>query len=78
VSTRVSAGPPEARTASPGPRSPPDPAGAPVVCGHKGLPSAPGFRYNPHSLYASGSVQPVLPGGPGPGVVGLFCEGPAG
>ncbi len=26
----------------------PLPAGVPVVCGHKALPSAPGFGYNPH------------------------------
>jgi hypothetical protein len=31
-----------------GPR--PVPAEVPVVCGHKALPSALGFRYNPHSL----------------------------
>ena len=29
---------------------PPVPAGVPVVCGHKALPLAPGFGYNPHSL----------------------------
>ena len=29
---------------------PPVPAGAPVVCGHKALPSVPGFGYNPHSV----------------------------
>jgi hypothetical protein len=29
---------------------PPVPAGVPVVCGHKALPFAPGFGYNPHSL----------------------------
>ncbi len=29
---------------------PPVPAGVSVVCGHKPLPSAPGFGYNPHTL----------------------------
>ncbi len=28
----------------------PVPAGVPVVCGHKALPLAPGFGYNPHNL----------------------------
>ena len=45
---------------------------------HKTLPPRPRPRYNPHSSQASGSVQPVLPGGPASAVVGLFCEGPAG
>jgi len=29
---------------------PPVPAAVPVVCGHKALPSTPGFGYNPHTL----------------------------
>jgi hypothetical protein len=50
----------------------------PPACGGTALPSAPGVRYNPHSEEASGSVHPVLPGGPASAVVGLSCAGPAG
>jgi hypothetical protein len=34
-------------------RPPPVPPEVPGVCRHKALPSAPGFRYNPHSSYAT-------------------------
>ncbi len=58
-------------------RPPPVPADTPVVCGHKVLLSIPGFRYNPHILEPSGSIQPNLPGGLLSPVVGPFRAGPA-
>jgi hypothetical protein len=50
----------------------------PPACGETALPSAPEFRYNPHSQEASGSGHPVLPGGPGSPAVGLASVWPAG
>ncbi len=38
---------------------PPVLAGVPAVCGHKALPSAAGFRYNPHSRQATCLRLPV-------------------
>jgi len=75
---RVAAGLPAPQTASPGTRSTPGPRGCPWSLSSEG-PSL-GLRVwiQPHSLWASGSVQPVLPGGPASLVGGLFCEGPAG
>jgi hypothetical protein len=58
---------------SPAPRaSPKDPAR------HKPLPPDPRVGYNPHSLQASGSVQPVLPGGPARVVAKPCYVGPGG
>jgi hypothetical protein len=51
-------------------------AGLSGVTGGNVLPSAPGFGYNPHSPWASGSVQPVLPGGPPPAAVAYSPRGP--
>ncbi len=46
---RVATGPPEAWGAPAGPRTTPRSRRPPLVVGSKALPSAPGFRYNPHS-----------------------------
>ena len=60
----------------PGPM--PNTPGTPLDRGHKTLPLRPRPRYNPHSLQATGSGQPVLPGGPVRPVAGLCSAGPAG
>lgn len=59
------------------PRSP-LPLPAPTPPHHKALPPATEKAYNPQSVEAGGSVQPVFPGGPASAVVGLSRAGPAG
>jgi len=56
----------------------PNASGRHLSPSHKTLPLRPASRYNSHSPRPSGSVQAVLPGGPTPAVVRLFCVGPVG
>jgi len=56
----------------------PPPLPAPTLPHHKALPPETGKAYNPHSVSASGSVQPVFPGGPAAASVDLSRAGPAG
>ena len=78
VSTPASVPRPPARWAqipSPGPPAQiqsPEPAGHLSACGLSAVSAQAGTHRQ------GGSVQPVLPGGPTPGVAGLFCERPAG
>ena len=57
-------------------RPSPVPAGVPVVGGHKALPFAPGFGYNPLACRPAGQFNPFYPAGPSVRSLGCAPRGP--